>query len=124
MLNPPTQWTYLLTVSLFLLLLSQAGQVFQHAQKRVLNLFLFVLLSTASAIHVLGYRPLLKKTFSARYLRPDDEARGLYSLALYNAITLGLLILVALITVGVEEAAEEAVKASKKKKKTEEPKTE
>ena len=112
MLNTPPQYLYALGVVAAFILLGQVGAVIQKSSQRVLNVLSLLLFLTASTIHVLAYRPLLK-TFSPKYVRPDDEAKGLYSIAIWNAITLGLLVASAFITMGTEEEWDETPKKKK-----------
>ncbi len=115
MLNPPARFYYFLATAAALVLLGQVGQAIQFPSKRVPNLFLALLTLVAGGIHVFKYLPLLK-TFVPRYVRPDDEATALYLIAFWNAVTLGLLVLSTLVSIGMEEAAEEQASRLKKKR--------
>ena len=99
-------------VSAFLLVLSALGQVFQNPKKRVGNTISLLLLVSTTAIRYLAYKPIAK-VFKARYIKPDEEAKALYSISLWNTICLTLLICCVLIKLSVEEEEEEL---SKKKK--------
>lgn len=112
-LNPPPYFNYVMAVSAGLLLLSALGQVLQHPRKRVSNTINLILLISATAIRYLAYKPV-SRVFKARYIKPDDEAKALYSIALWNTISLVLLICCALVHISADEE-EDLIKEKKTK---------
>lgn len=113
-LNPPQYFNYIVAVSAGLLVISALGQVFQHPRRRVSNTINLLLLVSATAIRYLAYKPIAK-IFKTRYIKPDDEAKALYSIALWNTISLVLLICCALIHISAEEEEEIHIKEKKTK---------
>ena len=111
-LNSHPYFNYVMGISAGLLLLSALGQVFQYPRKRVANTINLLLLLSATAIRYLAYKPI-SKIFKARYIKPDEEAKALYSIALWNSISLALLICCALIHVSGEEEEDVGLKEKK-----------
>jgi hypothetical protein len=119
MRHPPAQFTYFLSVCVLLVLVATFGQAFQKPGKRVGHILIGLLVALGAGLYWLKSKPLLK-TFAPRYVRPDDEARGLFNIAFWNTVSLVLFGLAALVSVGVEESDDDenvtVVKSPTKKK--------